>query len=281
MDADKLGVSDGLMPTENLTDVFPEPAAPVECRAGHNITTVGVSCRSALTLTTCSMECPSSDATVDVFPKLAAPAESDEDLETVSVAALTPATCLTGGLAHGRDGDSLTAVSLVLWTTTPSSKAPSTTTPTSPWRSSPVLELVSTTPTRCLHPQGRVFRPAPWPSFIGKTFYEYMKEILIEESNVQLVNNQVTLCSNIHGRFHNLMKLFATRGHVPDTNYIFMGDFVDGGFDSPEVFTILLQLKARYRAHTTLPRWNHENRQLIQIWTIGRNCEIPPQRCFL
>lgn len=49
-----------------------------------------------------------------------------------------------------------------------------------------------------------------------------MKEILIEESNVQPVNSPVTVCGDIHGQFHDLMKLFATGGHVPETNYIFM-----------------------------------------------------------
>jgi hypothetical protein len=49
-----------------------------------------------------------------------------------------------------------------------------------------------------------------------------VKEILIEESNVQPVNSPVTVCGDIHGQFHDLMKLFQTGGHVPETNYIFM-----------------------------------------------------------
>ncbi|KAF3516045.1 hypothetical protein DY000_02059133 [Brassica cretica] len=47
-----------------------------------------------------------------------------------------------------------------------------------------------------------------------------VKEILIEESNVQPVNTPVTVCGDIHGQFHDCMKLFQTGGHVPDTNYI-------------------------------------------------------------
>ena len=49
-----------------------------------------------------------------------------------------------------------------------------------------------------------------------------MKEILIEESNVQPVNSPVTVCGDIHGQFHDLLKLFETGGDVPLTNYIFM-----------------------------------------------------------
>ena len=49
-----------------------------------------------------------------------------------------------------------------------------------------------------------------------------VKEILVEESNVQPVNSPVTVCGDIHGQVHDLLKLFDTGGDVPSTNYIFM-----------------------------------------------------------
>lgn len=56
-------------------------------------------------------------------------------------------------------------------------------------------------------------------------FTSQVKDILIEESNVQPVNSPVTVCGDIHGQFHDLIKLFQTGGHVPETNYIFMVKF--------------------------------------------------------
>ena len=75
---------------------------------------------------------------------------------------------------------------------------------------------------------------------------EKVKELLVEESNVQPVAAPVTICGDIHGQFHDLLELFNKGGDIPQTRYIFMGDFVDRGYYSLETFTRLLTLKAKY-----------------------------------
>merc|ERR1712130_313453 len=57
-----------------------------------------------------------------------------------------------------------------------------------------------------------------------KKLCDRVKELLLEESNVQPVSSPVTICGDIHGQFYDLLELFRTGGEVPDTNYIFMGD---------------------------------------------------------
>lgn len=58
------------------------------------------------------------------------------------------------------------------------------------------------------------------------------REILVEESNVQPVRCPVTVCGDVHGQLHDLIELFRIAGQVPDTNYLFMGDYVDRGYYS-------------------------------------------------
>lgn len=53
---------------------------------------------------------------------------------------------------------------------------------------------------------------------------------------------------------------------MPDTNYIFLGDFVDRGYYSLETFTRLLTLKAKWSDRITLLRGNHESRQITHVY---------------
>ena len=95
---------------------------------------------------------------------------------------------------------------------------------------------------------------------------EKVKEILITESNVQPVSSPVTICGDIHGQFYDLLELFRIGGEIPDSNYIFAGDFVDRGYNSVEVISLLICYKIKYPSHITLLRGNHESRQITMMY---------------
>jgi serine/threonine-protein phosphatase 4 catalytic subunit len=98
------------------------------------------------------------------------------------------------------------------------------------------------------------------------------REILSEESNVQVLNSPMTICGDIHGQLYDLVELFKIGGECPKTNYIFMGDFVDRGYNSVETFLLLLALKVRYPDRITLIRGNHESRQITQVYGFYDEC---------
>jgi serine/threonine-protein phosphatase 2A catalytic subunit len=99
-----------------------------------------------------------------------------------------------------------------------------------------------------------------------KLLCERAKEVLIQESNVSAVRAPVTICGDIHGQFHDLKELFRIGGQPPETNYLFMGDYVDRGYYSVETVTLLVCLKVRFRDRLTILRGNHESRQITQVY---------------
>jgi len=105
-----------------------------------------------------------------------------------------------------------------------------------------------------------------------KQVCELAKEILSQESNVQPVRCPVTIVGDIHGQFHDLMELFRIGGYPPDTNYLFLGDYVDRGYFSVESVSLLLCFKVRFRERITVLRGNHESRQITQIYGFYDEC---------
>ncbi|KNC46766.1 serine/threonine-protein phosphatase PP-X isozyme 2 [Thecamonas trahens ATCC 50062] len=105
-----------------------------------------------------------------------------------------------------------------------------------------------------------------------KTLCAKAREILVEEANVQNVDAPVTVCGDVHGQFYDVKELFKVGGLCPETNYLFMGDFVDRGFYSVETFLLLLALKVRYPDRMTLLRGNHESRQITQVYGFYDEC---------
>ena len=98
------------------------------------------------------------------------------------------------------------------------------------------------------------------------------KEIFIKEPNIQIVHCPVTVCGDIHGQFHDLLELFKVGGYSPDTNYLFMGDYVDRGTFSVESVSLLLALKLKYPNRIFLLRGNHESRQTSQMYGFYDEC---------
>jgi serine/threonine-protein phosphatase 4 catalytic subunit len=102
--------------------------------------------------------------------------------------------------------------------------------------------------------------------------FQKATELLQNEPNIKLLSAPITVCGDIHGQFFDLQELFRVGGQLPDTNYIFLGDYVDRGYHSVESFLLLLAFFVRYPYRVTLLRGNHESRQTSQAYGFYDEC---------
>uniref|UniRef100_A0A6U3J8N6 Serine/threonine-protein phosphatase n=1 Tax=Mantoniella antarctica TaxID=81844 RepID=A0A6U3J8N6_9CHLO len=105
-----------------------------------------------------------------------------------------------------------------------------------------------------------------------KLICQKTKEALSKEENVVPVAAPVTVVGDIHGQFADLVEMMKIGGKAPDTNYLFLGDYVDRGYDSVETVCTVMAMKARWPGRVTLLRGNHESRQITQVYGFYDEC---------
>ena len=97
--------------------------------------------------------------------------------------------------------------------------------------------------------------------------------LLKAEPNLLKLSEPITVVGDIHGQFYDLLKAFEVAGPPSETQYLFLGDYVDRGAYSVEVLLTLFAMKITYPTTIWLLRGNHECRQMTGYFNFKEECE--------
>lgn len=99
------------------------------------------------------------------------------------------------------------------------------------------------------------------------------RQIFLEQPTLLNLSPSVKIVGDIHGQFHDLIRIFKSCGYPPYTNYLFLGDYIDRGYKSLETILLLLCYKIKYPENFFMLRGNHESANITKIYGFYDECK--------
>lgn len=99
------------------------------------------------------------------------------------------------------------------------------------------------------------------------------RDIFMAQPTMLELSPPVKVVGDVHGQFGDLLRLFDTCGFPPQSNYLFLGDYVDRGKQSLETIMLLLCFKIKYPENFFILRGNHECAGVTRIYGFYDECK--------
>lgn len=100
-----------------------------------------------------------------------------------------------------------------------------------------------------------------------------VKQIFLDQPTLLELKAPMTVCGDTHGQFHDVLRLFEVCKYPPETNFLFLGDYVDRGMQSIETVCLLFAFKIKYPKNFFMLRGNHECSYINRLYGFFDECK--------
>jgi serine/threonine-protein phosphatase PP1 catalytic subunit len=112
-----------------------------------------------------------------------------------------------------------------------------------------------------------------------------VREVFLTQPSLLELAPPVKIVGDIHGQYTDLIRMFEMCGFPPNSNYLFLGDYVDRGKQSLETILLLFCYKLKFPENFFLLRGNHECANVTRVYGFydecKRRCNIKVWKAFV